>query len=74
MSTIKPTAVDFARIERECGPLPADATKEQMAEYYNLAVSAAILRECGYEPTPSGGWRKAEIADAMKESEAASRH
>ena len=61
----------LARIERECGQLPPDATKEQMAERYQFAQVAAILRECGYEPTPSGGWRK---PDAMKESGTASRH
>ena len=68
---IKPTALDLARIERECGPLPPDATKEQILKHYQLAQAAALLRESGYKPTASGGWRK---PDAMKELETASRH
>jgi len=57
---IKPTDLDFERIERECGPLPLDATNDQVLERYQLAQAAAILRECGYEPTHSGRWRKAK--------------
>jgi hypothetical protein len=71
---ITPTVLDLARIEREYGPLPPNATKEQILERYQLAQAGAILRECGYEPTPSGEWRKAENADAMKESETTSGH
>jgi hypothetical protein len=63
--TTKPTVLDFERIEREYGPLPPDATDDQKVERYGLAQAGAILRECGYEPTPSGGWREADIADAM---------
>jgi hypothetical protein len=72
--SIKPSTLDLARIEREYGPLPPDATKELILERYQLAQAGAILRECGYEPTPSGDWRKAENADATKESETASGH
>jgi len=44
--------------EREYGPLPPDTTNEQVLERYQLAQAAALLRESGYKPTPSGGWRK----------------
>ena len=43
----KPDQKDFDAIEKEYGALPANATGEQMAERYRLAIAAKIIREYG---------------------------
>jgi hypothetical protein len=47
---IKPDREDYARIEKEYGPLPANATDGETAERYRLAQAAKIIREAGLPP------------------------
>jgi hypothetical protein len=39
-----PDQIDFERVEKEHGPLPPNASIEEQARRYNLAVSSMVLR------------------------------
>jgi hypothetical protein len=42
---IKPDQQDFDAVEKECGPLPPNASQAALAERYRLAQAAKVIRQ-----------------------------
>jgi hypothetical protein len=66
MTNIEPIDWDFEFIRKQQidGTLPANMTEDQFHEH---AQVAAVMRLCGYERVPGGGWRLPETADESAE-------
>ncbi|MGA8887781.1 MAG: hypothetical protein WCF47_12680 [Pseudolabrys sp.] len=43
----KPDKEDFDLVEKQHGPLPANATDQQVVERYRLSQAAKLIRESG---------------------------
>jgi hypothetical protein len=56
-----PERQDYEQIERKYGPLPPNASEEEMAYRYNLAVAAGIIRE----------WKQLENKKMSKQKQSA---
>ena len=47
MQQVRPDRIDYAAVESECGPLPADAGVSEQAERFRFAQAAKLIRQYG---------------------------